>query len=165
MESEIKEVKAKQNLESEIININDFFMLTINSTETKEYLEIIKENINEFYLINCAHYNKINKLFKKINSEKIEQNYDNTLLYNLHSLIEHIVKMQLKSLEIFSSKGEVFNTFQNQILKLQNIIEEFSFNFKMIDNTNIYKDTNFLLNNIMNKINDLEIKVVDEYMK
>ena len=161
MESEIKEVKEKENLETELMNINDSFMLTFNSVETKKILKNIKENMNEFYVYNSAHYNNINQLLIKINSEKINQNYENTPLFNLHSIIEHIVKMHLKSMEIFISKIRVFISFENQILQLQKTIEEFSSNFNKDKN----KDDNSLLNKLMNKINDLEMKVVDEYIK
>jgi len=165
MESEIKEAKEKENLENEMMSLNDFYMLAFNSTETKELLKFIKDSMNEFYLVNCAHYNKMKQIMKKINSERKKQNYANTLFSYLISIIEYIIKIQLKSMEIFISKSEVFFSFENQILKLQKTIEEFSFNFNKDKNKNNSKDANNLLNTLMNKINNLEIKVVDEYIK
>ena len=167
MEPEIKETKIEKNLgnETEMMHLNEFFMLTFNKTEIKKFLKHINENMNEFYLLNNAHYNKINQLLKKINSNKRKQNYVNTPLFYLHSITEYIVKMHLKSMEIFVSKNEVFITFENQISQLQKTIEEFSSYFNKIDNINNYKDANFLLNNLMNKINDLEINVVNEHIK
>ena len=165
MEPEIKEAKGKENLETEMMSLNDFFMLTFNSTETKELLKYIKDSMNEFYLTNCAHYNKMKQLFKKINSERKKQNYANTPFSYLLSIIEEIIKIQLKSMEIFLSKNEVFFSFGNQMLQLQKTIEEFSSNLNKDKNKNNSKDAINLLNNLMNKINDLEIKVVDEYIK
>lgn len=165
MESEIKEAKEKENLENEMMSLNDFYMLTFNSTETKELLKFIKDSMNEFYLVNCAHYNKMKQIFKKINSERKKQNYANTPFSYLLSIIEHIIKIQLKNMEIFLSKDEVFFSFKNQMLQLQKTIEEFSPNFNKDKNKINSKDANNLFNNLMNRINDLEMKVVDEYIK
>lgn len=165
MESEIKEAKEKENLENEMMSLNDFYMLTFNSTETKELLKFIKDSMNEFYLVNCAHYNKMKQIFKKIISERKKQNYANTPFSYLLSIIEHIIKIQLKNMEIFLSKDEVFFSFKNQMLQLQKTIEEFSPNFNKDKNKINSKDANNLFNNLMNRINDLEMKVVDEYIK
>ena len=164
MEPILREEKEKPEIEK--INLNEFFNLIINSTETNKYLQNFNNNMSEFYSLNINHYNKINKLLGKINSEKCGQNYINTSLFILQSVIENIITIQLKSLEIFISKKEQFLSIENQIVNLQKKIENFSSKFKNNNlNINIYKDANSLLENLVNRIRELEIKVTDEYIK
>ena len=165
MNSESKE--EKEQLEKETINLNEFFNLIINQAQTNKILQNFKDNIMEFYSINIDHYNRINKLLKKINSEKFGQkNINNTFLLKLQSMIEQLTKIQLKSMEIFISKKEQFLSFEDKILQLQKLIEKFSSKFKNNNyNINIYKDANSLLENLMNKMDELETKVIDEYIQ
>jgi len=165
MNSESKE--EKEQLEKETINLNEFFNLIINQAQTNKILQNFKDNIMEFYSINIDHYNRINKLLKKINSEKFGQkNINNTFLLKLQSMIEQTTKIQLKSMEIFIAKKEQFLSFEDKILQLQKLIEKFSSKFKNNNyNINIYKDANSLLENLMNKMDELETKVIDEYIQ
>ena len=164
MNSEPKE--EKEQLEIETINLNEFFNLIINQAQTNKILQNFKDNIMEFYSLNIDHYNRINKLLEKINSEKFEQKHINTFLLKLQSMIEQITKIQLKSMEIFIAKKEQFLSFEDKILQLQKLIEKFSAKFKNNNNNiNIYKDANSLLENLMNKMDELETKVIDEYIQ
>ena len=164
MNSESKE--EKEQLEKETINLNEFFNLIINQAQTNKILQNFKDNIMEFYSLNIDHYNRINKLLEKINSEKFEQKHNNTFLLKLQSMIEQTTKIQLKSMEIFIAKKEQFLSFEDKILQLQKLIEKFSAKFKNNNNNiNIYKDANSLLENLMNKMDELETKVIDEYIQ
>lgn len=61
MEPILREEKEKPEIEK--INLNEFFNLIINSTETNKYLQNFNNNMSEFYSLNINHYNKINKLY------------------------------------------------------------------------------------------------------
>ena len=164
MNSESKE--EKEQLEIETINLNEFFNLIINQAQTNKILQNFKDNIMEFYSLNIDHYNRINKLLEKINSEKFGQKNINTFLLKLQSMIEQTTKIQLKSMEIFIAKKEQFLSLEDKILQLQKLIEKFSSKFKNNNyNINIYKDANSLLENLMNKMDELETKVIDEYIQ
>ena len=166
MNLEKNEIKIQEDIESEKINLNDFYFLVNNPKETNQILEHFFDICNEFFGYNIALYNQLKSLNLKFSTLMKEKHYVNTSIKKIQSIIEKIINIQIKNLEIFDTKGDTFDYIGNKLLKLKKIIEEISPKFKnMSYNSSFYnKTTNLLFENINKTMNELEMKVIDDYI-
>ena len=91
----------------------------------------------------------------------------NTPIEKLENILKKAIQIQFQSLEIFTSKHEFFIEIENETTKLKNIIEELSKKFNSNANNSFiinFNESNALFNPLISKMNELENKVVDEYI-
>lgn len=147
------------------ININKFFSIITNPTETNQILEKFTDTLNEYYMLNSALANQLKELLFRFNKKKCGPNLINTSIYNLESVIEKIINIQLESLKVIISKIDVINLIGNDFMKLKKLIEELSPKFTNNSyNISISKEFNSVLDSLMSKMNKLELKVIDDYI-
>ena len=56
--------KKQEELNSDKINLNNFFYLLANTKETKKCVESLKEFLEEYYSFNSTQYNRLNELYR-----------------------------------------------------------------------------------------------------
>ena len=165
MDLEKDQIKNKNELNSEKLNLFGFFYLINNSKETNKILQNLSENITQFFLQNTSLYNRINEISSsKTNPENIRKNYINTPIYKLVTIFDKIIQIYFLSLDLFLSKSQIFSSIENEISNLQKIIEELSIHQK----DNLYSinenDTDDMFKTLNNNMSELENKVIDEYI-
>ena len=64
------------------ININKFFSIITNPTETNQILEKFTDTLNEYYMLNSALANQLKELLFRFNKKKCGPNLINTSIYN-----------------------------------------------------------------------------------
>ena len=157
--------KTQEELNSDKINLNNFFYLLANTKETKKCVESLKEFLEEYYSFNSTQYNRLNELYSKYFTKNCETKLVNISIYKIETLITDLVKGQLDFLKPLADNFEIINLISSKLENLETIIEECSvkfFNFAY--NGAIFNDTNSIFNSMMKSMSDLETKIVDEYI-
>ena len=157
--------KKLEELNSDKINLNNFFYLLANTKETKKCVESLKEFLDEYYSFNSTQYNRLNELYSKYFTKNCEKKLVNISIYKIETLISDLVKGQLDFLKPLADNFEIINLISSKLENLETIIEECSvkfFNFAY--NGAIFNDTNSIFNSMMKSMSDLETKIVDEYI-
>ena len=159
------EIEINDDSNQDQINVNHFLSLITNPKETNKYLEILKEQFEEYYIFNNSQYNRLTELYFRFNSEKKGNNFINTPIYHLHTIFNKMIQMQIKLYESIVNKYEIFNLIGTKFVKMEKIIEDISKNFNLSSYSgNIYNDTNSVFTSMMEYVNELETKVIDEYI-
>ena len=157
--------KTQEELNSDKINLNNFFYLLANTKETKKCVESLKEFLEEYYSFNSTQYNRLNELYSKYFTKNRETKLVNISIYKIETLITDLVKGQLDFIKPLADNFEIINLISSKLENLETIIEECSvkfFNFAY--NGAIFNDTNSIFNSMMKSMSDLETKIVDEYL-
>ena len=157
--------KTQEELNSDKINLNNFFYLLANTKETKKCVESLKEFLEEYYSFNSTQYNRLNELYSKYFTKNCETKLVNISIYKIETLITDLVKGQLDFLKPLADNFEIINLISSKLENLETIIEECSvkfFNFAY--NGAIFNDTNSIFNSMMKSMSGLETKIIDEYI-
>ena len=157
--------KTQEELNSDKINLNNFFYLLANTKETKKCVESLKEFLEEYYSFNSTQYNRLNELYSKYFTKNRETKLVNISIYKIETLITDLVKGQLDFIKPLADNFEIISLISSKLENLETIIEECSvkfFNFAY--NGAIFNDTNSIFNSMMKSMSDLETKIVDEYI-
>ena len=163
MKIDKNEIKINENSNPDQINLNHILSLIANPKETNKYLETLKEQLEEYYTFNNNQYNELTKLYNRFNPEKNGKNFINTPIYHLQTIFNKMIQMQIKLYESIVNTHEIFNLINSKFVELENNIEDTSKKFNLSTYfKNIYKDTNPIFTSMMQYMNELETKVIDE---
>ena len=166
MKIDKNEIKINENSNPDQINLNHILSLIANPKETNKYLETLKEQLEEYYTFNNNQYNELTKLYNRFNPEKNGKNFINTPIYHLQTIFNKMIQMQIKLYESIVNTHEIFNLINSKFVELENNIEDTSKKLNLSSYfKNIYKDTNPIFTSMMQYMNELETKVIDEFMR
>ena len=153
----------KTNENQEKIYLNHFNFLIANTKEIQKYLEKFKSNLFEYYTLNISHYTNLSKLLNGFTARK-NQNFINTPLYQLKLIFQSIIEMQAKNFEIMIPNFHIFILIAESLIGLKKIVEEICIKHNKLSNLGISKDMCTVSNSIMQYMDELETKTVEEYV-
>ena len=153
----------KTNENQEKIYLNHFNFLIANTKEIQKYLEKFKSYLFEYYTLNISHYTNLSKLLNGFTSRK-NQNFINTPLYQLKLIFQSIIEMQAKNFEVMIPNFHIFILIAESLIGLKKIVEEICIKHNKLSNLGISKDMCTVSNSIMQYMDELETKTVEEYV-
>ena len=160
-----EEPKLQSIQKPDHIDLNHFFHLIANPNETSKNIEALKELFKEYYIFNSTQYNCLNKLYSNFFSEKNNQIFSNTPIYQVESAFQKLIQFQLKVFESISKKIVEFNQIENYLTSLEKLVSDISPKFKHFSfHEDIYNETNSVFQSVMQTMSELETKIVDEYI-
>ena len=157
-----KEILMK-NENKEEINLNHFNFLIANTKEIQKYLEKFKSYLFEYYTLNISHFTNLSKLLNGFSARK-NQNFINTPIYQLKLIFQTIIEFQSKKYETMIPDCQNLILISENLISLKKIIEEIYTKHNKLSNLGISKDMNTVSNSIMQYMDDLENKTVEEFV-
>ena len=157
-----KEILMK-NENKEKINLNHFNFLIANTKEIEKYLEKFKSYLFEYYTLNISHFTNLSKLLNGFSARK-NQNFINTPIYQLKLIFQSIIEFQSKKYETMIPDCQNLILISENLISLKKIIEEIYTKHNKLSNLGISKDMNTVSNSIMQYMDDLENKTVEEFV-
>ena len=157
-----KEILMK-NENKEKINLNHFNFLIANTKEIQKYLEKFKSYLFEYYTLNISHFTNLSKLLNGFSARK-NQNFINTPIYQLKLIFQSIIEFQSKKYETMIPDCQNLILISENLISLKKIIEEIYIKHNKLSNLGISKDMNTVSNSIMQYMEDLENKTVEEFV-
>ena len=157
-----KEILMK-NENKEKINVNHFNFLIANTKEIQKYLEKFKSYLFEYYTLNISHFTNLSKLLNGFSARK-NQNFINTPIYQLKLIFQSIIEFQSKNYETMIPNCQNLILISENLISLKKIIEEIYIKHNKLSNLGISKDMNTVSNSIMQYMDDLENKTVEEFV-
>ena len=157
-----KEILMK-NENKEKINLNHFNFLIANTKEIEKYLEKFKSYLFEYYTLNISHFTNLSKLLNGFSARK-NQNFINTPIYQLKLIFQTIIEFQSKKYETMIPDCQNLILISENLISLKKIIEEIYTKHNKLSNLGISKDMNTVSNSIMQYMDDLENKTVEEFV-
>ena len=157
-----KEILMK-NDNKEKINLNHFNFLIANTKEIEKYLEKFKSYLFEYYTLNISHFTNLSKLLNGFSARK-NQNFINTPIYQLKLIFQSIIEFQSKKYETMIPDCQNLILISENLISLKKIIEEIYTKHNKLSNLGISKDMNTVSNSIMQYMDDLENKTVEEFV-
>ena len=157
-----KEILMK-NENKEKINLNHFNFLIANTKEIQKYLEKFKSYLFEYYTLNISHFANLSKLLNGFSARK-NQNFINTPIYQLKLIFQSIIEFQSKKYETMIPDCQNLILISENLISLKKIIEEIYIKHNKLSNLGISKDMNTVSNSIMQYMDDLENKTVEEFV-
>ena len=157
-----KEILMK-NENKEKINLNHFNFLIANTKEIQKYLEKFKSYLFEYYTLNISHFTNLSKLLNGFSARK-NQNFINTPIYQLKLIFQSIIEFQSKNYETMIPNCQNLILISENLISLKKIIEEIYIKHNKLSNLGISKDMNTVSNSIMQYMDDLENKTVEEFV-
>ena len=157
-----KEILMK-NENKEKINLNHFNFLIANTKEIEKYLEKFKSYLFEYYTLNISHFANLSKLLNGFSARK-NQNFINTPIYQLKLIFQSIIEFQSKKYETMIPDCQNLILISENLISLKKIIEEIYTKHNKLSNLGISKDMNMVSNSIMQYMDDLENKTVEEFV-
>lgn len=157
-----KEILMK-NENKEKINLNHFNFLIANTKEIEKYLEKFKSYLFEYYTLNISHFANLSKLLNGFSARK-NQNFINTPIYQLKLIFQSIIEFQSKKYETMIPDCQNLILISENLISLKKIIEEIYIKHNKLSNLGISKDMNTVSNSIMQYMDDLENKTVEEFV-
>lgn len=157
-----KEILMK-NENKEKINLNHFNFLIANTKEIQKYLEKFKSYLFEYYTLNISHFSNLSKLLNGFSARK-NQNFINTPIYQLKLIFQSIIEFQSKKYETMIPDCQNLILISENLISLKKIIEEIYIKHNKLSNLGISKDMNTVSNSIMQYMDDLENKTVEEFV-
>ena len=157
-----KEILMK-NENKEKINLNHFNFLIANTKEIQKYLEKFKSYLFEYYTLNISHFANLSKLLNGFSARK-NQNFINTPIYQLKLIFQTIIEFQSKKYETMIPDCQNLILISENLISLKKIIEEIYTKHNKLSNLGISKDMNTVSNSIMQYMDDLENKTVEEFV-
>ena len=157
-----KEILMK-NENKEKINLNHFNFLIANTKEIQKYLEKFKSYLFEYYTLNISHFANLSKLLNGFSARK-NQNFINTPIYQLKLIFQTIIEFQSKKYETMIPDCQNLILISENLISLKKIIEEIYIKHNKLSNLGISKDMNMVSNSIMQYMDDLENKTVEEFV-
>ena len=157
-----KEILMK-NENKEKINLNHFNFLIANTKEIQKYLEKFKSYLFEYYTLNISHFANLSKLLNGFSARK-NQNFINTPIYQLKLIFQSIIEFQSKKYETMIPDCQNLILISENLISLKKIIEEIYTKHNKLSNLGISKDMNTVSNSIMQYMDDLENKTVEEFV-
>lgn len=157
-----KEILMK-NENKEKINLNHFNFLIANTKEIEKYLEKFKSYLFEYYTLNISHFANLSKLLNGFSARK-NQNFINTPIYQLKLIFQSIIEFQSKKYETMIPDCQNLILISENLISLKKIIEEIYTKHNKLSNLGISKDMNTVSNSIMQYMDDLENKTVEEFV-
>ena len=157
-----KEILMK-NENKEKINLNHFNFLIANTKEIQKYLEKFKSYLFEYYTLNISHFTNLSKLLNGFSARK-NQNFINTPIYQLKLIFQSIIEFQSKNYETMIPNCQNLILISENLISLKKIIEEIYTKHNKLSNLGISKDMNTVSNSIMQYMDDLENKTVEEFV-
>ena len=157
-----KEILMK-NENKEKINLNHFNFLIANTKEIQKYLEKFKSYLFEYYTLNISHFANLSKLLNGFSARK-NQNFINTPIYQLKLIFQTIIEFQSKKYETMIPDCQNLILISENLISLKKIIEEIYTKHNKLSNLGISKDMNMVSNSIMQYMDDLENKTVEEFV-
>ena len=157
-----KEILMK-NENKEKINLNHFNFLIANTKEIEKYLEKFKSYLFEYYTLNISHFANLSKLLSGFSARK-NQNFINTPIYQLKLIFQSIIEFQSKKYETMIPDCQNLILISENLISLKKIIEEIYIKHNKLSNLGISKDMNMVSNSIMQYMDDLENKTVEEFV-
>ena len=157
-----KEILMK-NDNKEKINLNHFNFLIANTKEIQKYLEKFKSYLFEYYTLNISHFANLSKLLNGFSARK-NQNFINTPIYQLKLIFQSIIEFQSKKYETMIPDCQNLILISENLISLKKIIEEIYAKHNKLSNLGISKDMNTVSNSIMQYMDDLENKTVEEFV-
>lgn len=157
-----KEILMK-NENKEKINLNHFNFLIANTKEIEKYLEKFKSYLFEYYTLNISHFANLSKLLNGFSARK-NQNFINTPIYQLKLIFQSIIEFQSKKYETMIPDCQNLILISENLISLKKIIEEIYIKHNKLSNLGISKDMNMVSNSIMQYMDDLENKTVEEFV-
>jgi len=157
-------IKEDDQENSEKINLSHFNYLIANKDEIIKYLEIFKECLLEYYNLNLTQYTSLSKLCNGLSSEEMNPNFINTPIYQLKLIFQKLVDLHSKKYESMMSEFHKFIFINEKISKLEKIINEINVKHNNLTNFGLDKTICESSNSIMQYMNDLEMKIVDEFI-
>ena len=165
MNDESNQSKLQKTPKSSQIDLTHFYYLISSQQESKQYIKTIYNFFNNFYAFNSAQYNALNQLYFDFSSKKSDNNFINTPIYLVECTLKKLMQVQLKLYESIIGKYEAFKLIINNFQNLEKIIQDLSTKFNGFSyRHDIFNDINYISNSIMEKMNDLEMKVMDDYI-
>ena len=107
--------KTQEELNSDKINLNNFFYLLANTKETKKCVESLKEFLEEYYSFNSTQYNRLNELYSKYFTKNRETKLVNISIYKIETLITDLVKGQLDFIKPLADNFEIINLITSKL--------------------------------------------------
>ena len=147
----------------EKINLNHFNFLIANTKEIEKYLEKFKSYLFEYYTLNISHFTNLSKLLNGFSARK-NQNFINTPIYQLKLIFQSIIEFQSKKYETMIPDCQNLILISENLISLKKIIEEIYTKHNKLSNLGISKDMNTVSNSIMQYMDDLENKTVEEFV-
>ena len=157
-----KEILMKNEIK-EKINLNHFNFLIANTKEIEKYLEKFKSYLFEYYTLNISHFANLSKLLNGFSARK-NQNFINTPIYQLKLIFQSIIEFQSKKYETMIPDCQNLILISENLISLKKIIEEIYIKHNKLSNLGISKDMNTVSNSIMQYMDDLENKTVEEFV-
>ena len=157
-----KEILMK-NENKEKINLNHFNFLIANTKEIEKYLEKFKSYLFEYYTLNISHFANLSKLLNGFSARK-NQNFINTPIYQLKLIFQSIIEFQSKKYETMIPDCQNLILISENLISLKKIIEEIYIKHNKLSNLGISKDMNTVSNSIMQYMDELENKTVEEFV-
>ena len=165
MDDESNQSKLQNKTKSNQIDLTHFYYLISNQKESDQYIKTINNFFNNYYAFNSTQYNALNQLYFDFCSKKSDNNFIDTPIYLVESTLKKLIKIQLKLYESIIGKYEAFKLIINGFINLEKIIQDLSTKFNGFSyRYDVFNDINFISNSVMEKMNDLEMKVVDNYI-
>ena len=165
MKIEKNEININDDSNPEQINLNHILSLIANPKETNKYLEALKEQLEQYYSFNNNQYKELIKLHNRFNQEKYGKNFINTPIYHLQTIFNKMIQMQIKLYESIVNTHEIFNLIGTKFVEFEKNIVDVSKKFNLSSySKNIYNDTNPIFTSMMEYMNELETKVIDEFI-
>ena len=152
-----------ENENKEKINLNHFNFLIANTKEIEKYLEKFKSYLFEYYTLNISHFANLSKLLNGFSARK-NQNFINTPIYQLKLIFQSIIEFQSKKYETMIPDCQNLILISENLISLKKIIEEIYIKHNKLSNLGISKDMNTVSNSIMQYMDDLENKTVEEFV-
>ena len=152
-----------ENENKEKINLNHFNFLIANTKEIQKYLEKFKSYLFEYYTLNISHFANLSKLLNGFSARK-NQNFINTPIYQLKLIFQTIIEFQSKKYETMIPDCQNLILISENLISLKKIIEEIYTKHNKLSNLGISKDMNTVSNSIMQYMDDLENKTVEEFV-
>ena len=162
---DINETKEQNGNKSDQIDLNHFYYLLASPKEVKEYIETLKKYLNDYYIFNTTQYNTLNRLYFEFSSENENKNFVDTPIYQVESEFKKLIQIQLNMFSSITQKFEMFNLIEVKLVILEKLILDLSPKFSHFSlHKDFYNETNSIFNSLMETMNDLETKTVDEYI-
>ena len=162
----IKEEIKDEKEEEESINLNFFNNIIVNANDISYILQSIKEFLDKFLDLNNNQYKNYMDLFEKFSLIKFKDYIINTPIYKMKISLEEIFLISMNYIQTINKNIEILKLIQNKLVKLESYIKDistkkFSNNSKDFNNCKEIKE---VYDSLMESMNNLEGKVVDEYI-
>lgn len=164
MNKENNLIKEDDQENSEKINLSHFNYLIANKEEITKYLEIFKECVMEYYNLNITQYTSLSKLCNGLFSHEMNPNFINTPIYQLKLIFQNLVDLRSKEYESMMSQFQILIFIKEKLSKLDKLIQEVNIKHSKLSNFGLDKIICEASNSIMQYMNDLEMKTIDEFI-